>query len=82
MTLRDILTPRQFQFAELVAKGCTNEEIARRTGLATISISQRLMDIYRRARMHVRTGRGGYLPRVELAARVIREEIESKYAKP
>jgi len=42
------LTPRQLAIAELVAMGCTNQQIAAAVGLSINTIEHHLTDIFRR----------------------------------
>lgn len=47
-TLREILTPRQFQIAGLVRDGLSNREIAQAVGLAYDTIKTRMVEIFDR----------------------------------
>lgn len=78
-TLKQILTPKRFQYARLVREGLTNRQIAEQLRVAEISVSQRLAQIYSKAGCSARTGHGGYLPRVELATRFAVEEYAGMY---
>lgn len=76
MTLRDILTPRQFQFAQMIRWGMSNKEIAKLRGNSESAVKQGVAKLYERAGCSSETG---YLPRVELAVRFALEESEGKY---
>lgn len=78
MTLRDILTPRQFQAAGLVRRYLNNQQVAAAMGLRPSSIEQVLRNAYERADC-VSGSRGASAPRVELAVRFALEESEGKY---
>jgi DNA-binding NarL/FixJ family response regulator len=72
MTLKEILTPRQFEMASLVRYGYENSEIAKEMRLKENSVKQRLYRIYVRL---------GFSKRVELAVRFALEEAEGCYSR-
>lgn len=69
-TLMDILTPRQFSVAVLVAWGLKNSEIAARLGTTEYMVKNYMKEIYDRA---------GCWNRVELALRFVYENHAGLY---
>jgi DNA-binding NarL/FixJ family response regulator len=67
MTLREILTPRQFQLANLVWNGMSNKEIAAHMGVKIDTVKHSLTRIFN-------TGGVGCDTRLELGVRYEREE--------
>lgn len=48
MTLKEVLTPRQYEIAELVHDGLNSEEMAERLGIAKNTVKHVIVAIYDR----------------------------------
>lgn len=70
VTLMDLLTPRQFTVAILLAWGLKNAEIATRLGTTEYTVKNYVKDIYDRA---------GCWNRVEVALRYVYENHSGMY---
>lgn len=72
-TLKDILTPREYQIAGLIAEAYTNREIAARLGLKHQYLKHRVTMIYEKIGFgRIQKGRD-LTPRIELVRRFVTE---------
>lgn len=70
--LRDELTPRQWQIAQLVARGLRDAQIGKIIGISAFSVKQHMTKMYARIGLSVYKGS----PRVMLAVRYAREYMQ------
>lgn len=73
MTLREILTPREMQYARLVADCYGNREIATKLSVSRSFVKYKLKNIYEKLGVGFRKGGARFEPRIMLAIRFDRE---------
>jgi len=72
----DKLTERQRQIAVMVRDGYSNKQIGRALGIASGSVANHLLDIYRS--MGISGKERSYSPRVKLAVMIANDRIEKR----